>query len=154
MDLLKQIFSSEPPKETGEKKEEKHEEKKERKKVETKGEKKTEATKKSTHAAPEQVPTKPLPTSIVHLGKEGEKVVKREIECEPVLLTEQIKQLNIDREQPVVHIDREKVEVKQIVQPLIEREVTPAILTVAEKVVELGTKVEGVRPLLLNKRTK
>jgi len=143
MDLLKQIFSPEPPKELQRTEEEKKgETKREEEFEQKKGEKKEEAMK----SKPEVPTTKPEPTSVTQIGKKGSKVVKREIECEPVLLTEQIKQLNIDREQPVVHLEREQIEVKQIVQPLIQREITPAILSVAEKVVDLGTKVEGTLP--------
>jgi hypothetical protein len=42
----------------------------------------------------------------------------------------------------VVHVDREQTEVRQVVQPILEKEVRPTLITKTTKEVELGTRQE------------
>jgi hypothetical protein len=49
---------------------------------------------------------------------------------------------NAEKVQPVVHIDREQTEVRQVVQPIAEKEVRPTLVTKTAKEVELGTRQE------------
>jgi hypothetical protein len=47
-----------------------------------------------------------------------------------------------EKVQPVVHVDREQTEVRQVVQPILEKEVRPTLITKTAKEVELGTRQE------------
>lgn len=42
--------------------------------------------------------------------------------------------------QPVVHVEREQTEVRQVVQPIVEKEQRPTLVTKTSKEVDLGTK--------------
>jgi hypothetical protein len=114
MDILKQIFSSEPP-------------------VTTKTEEKKEKMVMETTVTKENVRPKVV--------KEGETYTK-EVECQPQKEIERIREVEIERVQPVVHVDREQTEVRQVVQPILEKEVRPTLITKTAKEVELGTRQE------------
>jgi transcriptional regulator with PAS, ATPase and Fis domain len=73
--------------------------------------------------------------------KEGETYVK-EVQCQPQKEIERIREVEIEKVQPVVHIDREQTEVRQVVQPILEKEVRPTLVTKTTKEVELGTRQE------------
>lgn len=47
-----------------------------------------------------------------------------------------------ERVQPIVHIDREQTEVRQVLQPVTEKEVKPTQVTQKTTAVDLGTRYE------------
>ncbi|ELR15549.1 uncharacterized protein ACA1_163980 [Acanthamoeba castellanii str. Neff] len=115
MDLLKQIFTPASA-ETAKKEEEKT-----TTKVETTAEK-------------------------AHLGtgikqqQQGGVTYTKEVECQPQKEIEKIREVEIEKVQPVVHVDREQTEVRQVVQPVVEKEVRPTLVTKTAKKEELGTR--------------
>jgi hypothetical protein len=115
MDILKQIFSAETPAQTA------TVEKKEDKMV-------LETTVTQEKVRPDVV-------------KEGVTYTK-EVQCQPQKEIERIREIEIEKVQPVVHIDREQTEVRQVVQPILEKEVRPTLITKTAKEVELGTRQE------------
>ena len=73
--------------------------------------------------------------------KEGVTYTK-EVQCQPQKEIERIREIEIEKVQPVVHIDREQTEIRQVVQPIIEKEVRPTLITKTAKEVELGVRQE------------
>jgi hypothetical protein len=74
--------------------------------------------------------------------KEGGVTYAKEVQTQPQKEIEKIRGVEIEKVQPVVHVDREQTEVRQVVQPVMEKEVRPTLVTKTAKEVELGTRQE------------
>jgi len=76
---------------------------------------------------------------------EGEEECPEEkvVECKPAKVIEKVQEVEITRVQPVIHRDRYRVELRQVIQPIVEKVTKAPIIDIKTPVTEdLGTRVE------------
>jgi len=80
--------------------------------------------------------------------EEGEECPETVVECKPAKVIEKFREVEVTRVQPVIHRDRYRVELRQVIQPIVEKVTKAPILDIKTPVTEdLGTRVEEVLSL-------